>query len=267
MPRVNATSYTPFNPTRPTAEPLNNPYWSSANDSFRQAATNAMPSPQSLDNAAARVRSRLSGSYQGQQRQWSNTMANRGLSNSGKNRMGQMQNWANYQNSIASGLADVEDNYQKALQTGAGIMSQVGQGQTSLANNYATQSLANQGLADQWAKSRGDIVNQAQSTAWDAITKLQEIYGEHGKVLSGTVKNGLMNALAKSLGINIATDTSPGGVGGSGGGPSAGPSSGPIRGGSSSGGSNSSIDTLIGLLTGGGSPSGGSSSSGNGYRV
>lgn len=100
---------------------------------FNDARQAAMPSPESLDRAAARLRSRVDTQQRAQDQQAADQFAGRGQSNSGGYDYARAMNRYGAQQAYATGLADTEDNYDKQRQAGAQILGTLGSqyGQTA----------------------------------------------------------------------------------------------------------------------------------------
>lgn len=119
-------------------------YFTSAKSNYTNAAANAMPSAASRDTASARVRSRLGGAYNANNQQ---LVDQYGPNNQGQLRQAQERARQGYQNSLASGLTDIELGYADKQQEGAKILSGIGDGYSNLGaaqgtvrNAYNTQA-------------------------------------------------------------------------------------------------------------------------------
>lgn len=97
-----------------------------ANPYFEKAAEAALPSQAAYDTAAARIRSRLEGKQAADARQIQDTYAGRGLSQSGLQEGAQRQNREKYMGEYATGLADLEKEYNDSRQEGARILQGIG---------------------------------------------------------------------------------------------------------------------------------------------
>ena len=95
---------------------------------FAEAAKNAAPSPESLDRAAARLRSRTDTTARATQQETADSFAGRGLGTSGMYSAAQQRNRAASQGSYASGLAQIEDDYTKRLQESSQYLTAAGTG-------------------------------------------------------------------------------------------------------------------------------------------
>lgn len=95
---------------------------------FADAAKNAAPSPESLDRAAARLRSRTDTAARATQQETADSFAGRGLGASGMYNAAQQRNRAASQGTYASGLAQLEDDYTKRLQESSQYLTAAGTG-------------------------------------------------------------------------------------------------------------------------------------------
>ena len=120
---------------------------------FAEAAKNAAPSPESLDRAAARLRSRTDTAARAAQQETTDSFAGRGLGTSGMYRAAQQRNRAASQGSYASGLAQLEDDYTKRLQESSQYLTQAGTG----AANAGYQSGQLQGTAEELRQGQGAL--------------------------------------------------------------------------------------------------------------
>lgn len=111
------------------------PNFDEAYSYYNQAKDAAMPSPESLDRASARLRSRVDTQQRAADQQAGDMYAGKGMSNSGRYDAARRSNQYGAQQAYSSGLADQWDSYQKQRQAGAGILGQLG----SSYGNTATQ--------------------------------------------------------------------------------------------------------------------------------
>lgn len=118
-----------------------------AMSTYGQAASSAMPSPQSRDTAAARVRARVAGQGQAMNNQLRQQSQQSGQMNTGRYDANMARAMAANQGALASGLADVEDNYQRQRMEGAGILSNIAQGYGGLGESIGGLKLGGQRLA------------------------------------------------------------------------------------------------------------------------
>lgn len=86
---------------------------------YEQAANSAMPSPESLDRSAARLRSRVDTEYNANAQRTADQYAGRGRSNSGMHDYAQAMNNYGRQQAQSTGYADLLDSYEKNRMTGA----------------------------------------------------------------------------------------------------------------------------------------------------
>lgn len=120
---------------------------------FAEAAKNATPSPESLDRAAARLRSRTDQAARATQQETTDSFAGRGLGTSGMYRAAQQRNRAASQGTYASGLAQLEDDYTKRLQESSQYLTAAG---TGLANSGYQQGQL-QGQAEELRQGQGAL--------------------------------------------------------------------------------------------------------------
>lgn len=117
-----------------------------ANPYFERAAADASPSLAAYDTAAARIRNRVEGKQKANAMQIRDQFAGRGLSSSGLYEGAQRQNREAAMGAYATGLADLEDDYNKSRQEGARILQGIGSdaGQLKNTGNYQTGQLLGQ---------------------------------------------------------------------------------------------------------------------------
>lgn len=99
-----------------------------ANAAYEQAGNYAMPSMESRDRAAARVRSRVNQQRLGNDQTTNDSYQRRGMGGSGMNQRALGANRYSADQAYATGLADVEDDFVAQQQKGADIYSQIGAG-------------------------------------------------------------------------------------------------------------------------------------------
>jgi len=112
-----------------------------ANAAYEQASTYAMPSMESRDRAAARVRSRVNQQRLGDDQTTNDMYQRRGLGGSGMNTRALGQNRYAAQQAYGSGLADMEDDFVQQQQKGADIYSQIGAGYAQMGEGQAKLGL------------------------------------------------------------------------------------------------------------------------------
>lgn len=95
---------------------------------FDQAANAALPSPESLDRAQARVRSRVDTAGKANEMKIRDTYAGRGTLNSGGADQSLRQNMYNTTSALSTGLAQTEDDYSQRRQAGSQILAGIGTG-------------------------------------------------------------------------------------------------------------------------------------------
>lgn len=91
-----------------------------------KAAENAMPSPESRDRAYARVRSRLTNERNTRDQELGDSYAGRGMSNAGGYDQAKERSYGQYLSNYGSGMAEVEDNFDKSQQAGSKILGDIG---------------------------------------------------------------------------------------------------------------------------------------------
>lgn len=117
-----------------------------AADSYGQAANYAIPSMQSRDRAAARVRSRTDAARVAGDQQIADQYQRRGMGGSGAYYGALDRNRAASQSAYATGLADMETGFSDQEQKGADIFSQIGAGYTDMGKAQAEMDLGQQKL-------------------------------------------------------------------------------------------------------------------------
>lgn len=156
-------------------------YFTQSANTLNQAASNALPSIQSRDTAAARVRARLAANSRAIQSGLQDTLGGR---NTGRLISGLNRNYADTQNALASGLADVENNYQTQRQQGAQVLSGIGQNQASLGTGLATalDQEAQTGLAGQKISNEFNLGTEANRLRGLEIDTTRDIEEQRGLV-------------------------------------------------------------------------------------
>lgn len=153
---------------------------------FDQAAKAALPSPESMDQAAARLRSRTDGYANAQRQQIQDQYASRGMGNSGAYQLAQTRNNMAANNSYASGLADIQKDWWDQQQTGAQTLSQIGQGYGQTASSQAES-----GINDALGSGKLNIEQQnANTNRQQSITDLLTAFGTVGGALGGNTTYG-----------------------------------------------------------------------------
>ena len=125
---------------------FDNNLFTEAQNSFQQASGAALPSPESLDTASARVRSRVEGRQRALDQQTGARFAQSGGANTGGLGAGRRNNTASTQGAFATGLADLEEGFLEKQQQGAGILSQIGQGQGQLGSLFGNLEIGREGV-------------------------------------------------------------------------------------------------------------------------
>lgn len=113
-------------------QPVQNPQIDEAAQTYRQAAQVATPSVQSLDTAAARVRSRMAGTNRANEMSIRDRFASAGRQGSGGFNQAMSQNSAANSNALASAYTDLELGFEDRKNQYAQTLSQIGQGQGQL---------------------------------------------------------------------------------------------------------------------------------------
>lgn len=152
-------------PTPPQAG--NSPASGQATNAYNQSQRMYNQSPQSFDNAAARVRSRVQGQTTGNAQQIRDQFAGRGMSNSGLMQNQLQRNQQAGQGAYAQGLSDLENTFEQSRLRSAQGLNEVGQGFAAQAQNQASNQLQGQNIADQFALGAGGL-------------SLQELLGNRG---------------------------------------------------------------------------------------
>ena len=168
---------------------------------FQTAANNAMPSVQSLDTAAARVRSRLSGQNKANTQSIANQFG--GSKNVGGYNQSMAQNNAARQNAYAQGLTDLQQDFWNKQQTGAGILGNIGAAMTG-AQNTANQIASNFGTTMAGIGTDYDIAGQKNINDWflgqgglsNEANKINKDYDISSKFNEGTFRANKANTLS-----------------------------------------------------------------------
>lgn len=107
---------------------------------FTTAATYAVPSLASHDNAAARIRSRLDNKQRSNSRAIQDQYAGRGIAYSGPQERAQRMNVENINQEYGNALGDFETEFMKAQQEGANILTNIGSARNAATTNSANAS-------------------------------------------------------------------------------------------------------------------------------
>jgi hypothetical protein len=129
-------------------------------DYYNAASQYAVPSPESLDRAAARLRARTDTTTRANQQQITDQYAGRGTASSGAYNQQLMQNMAAGQNAFSQGYGQLQDDYVKQQQAGAGILSNIG-------TQLGDQSLQGRGLDIQQLLGQGNLDVQREKISSD----------------------------------------------------------------------------------------------------
>lgn len=142
------------------------PPFQDAYNYYSQAANAALPSPESLDRSAARLRSRVDTRQRADEQSTADQFAGRGMANSGARDYAQAQNRYGAQQAYSSGLAQLEDDYDKRRQAGAQILSGIGQNYGNTAAQEGQYGIADreQTLSEQLDPRKVDIAQQQANT-------------------------------------------------------------------------------------------------------
>lgn len=149
---------------------------------LNRGADAALPSPESMDLAAARLRSRTDNYAKAQGQTTQDQYASRGMGNSGAYRLAQQRNTQSAGNSYASGLADIQNDYWTQRQKGAETLGNIGASYGNVAGSEAEAGI-NQGLG------QGKLNIEQQNTDTDKLRALNDFftsYGTVGGALGGT---------------------------------------------------------------------------------
>lgn len=125
------------------------------NDYYNQAATYALPSTESLDRSAARLRSRLDTQSMANQQGLADQYAGRGMSQGGAYNRALMQNNIGGQQAYAQGLGQLQDDFVKQQQAGAGLFAQMGR-------DVGDQRLKGMQLGNEYALGQRGLDVQSQ---------------------------------------------------------------------------------------------------------
>lgn len=137
------------------------PDYASARENLNTASSTLNRSPQSFDNAAARVRNRLNAAGNGQSMKLRSSFQSNGLGNSGMARYAQRRNFADTQDAYAGGLVDLQKNRDDQD-------IQRGQGLTTIGNQFANLA----GQREQTGTTlRGQDLNQTLGLGQQALTQ------------------------------------------------------------------------------------------------
>jgi hypothetical protein len=133
-------------------------------DYYNAASQYAVPSPESLDRAAARLRSRVDTEGAANQQALGDQYAGRGTTAGGGYQNQTMRNYANTQNAFSQGYGQLQDDYVKQQQAGAGILAGMG-------TQLGEQGIQNRGLdITQEQNLRNDTLQrylQGQQLGWN----------------------------------------------------------------------------------------------------
>lgn len=170
-----------------------------------QAASSAMPSPESRDRAYARVRSRLSGERNTRDQELGDQYAGRGQTNSGGYDQAKERSYGQYLSNYGSGMSELEDNYEKQRMEGAKTLQGVGTAYGNVANDQASRGI-DQGLGNE--KLRIDDYNsqsQRLGSLNDIFTSIGTVggaLGAAGSPRTGDAFDNFKQYLLGILGIN-----------------------------------------------------------------
>lgn len=187
-------------------------YATETTDYFNRAGQYAMPSAQSRDTAAARVRSRVQAQTTANQAQIQDKYRGMGRLNTGGYRYAQGQNMAAGQHELATGLANLESDFADKEQEGAKILSGVGQGYAGYGLGLEGENTKRYDIDTTDATDRYDINTDAALRQKEMQNRLLEIFGLYGKGLgeySGGSTAPQINELIEAIFGNRNTNPTP----------------------------------------------------------
>lgn len=174
---------------------------------MNRGADAALPSPESMDLAAARLRSRTDNYAKAQGQGIQDQYASRGMGNTGAYNLAQTRNQQSAGNSYASGLADIQNDYWTQRREGASTLGNIG---ASYGNTASQESDA--GINEGLGLGKLNIEQQNADTAKrQALNDFFTSYGTVGGALGGTAGyggqtatgfNNLKQYLFQMLGLN-----------------------------------------------------------------
>jgi len=144
---------------------LDESFFQQAGQQFQQAAASALPSQQDITTASDRLTSRLASAQASQQRQAQNQAAGLGRSRSGEAARRQGDIRGQTLGALGTGLADIQEDFNRRRQEGAGILSNIGQGLTGLgtAQTQGRVGLGTLGVEQQQANTlQQQVANQLE---------------------------------------------------------------------------------------------------------
>lgn len=182
-------------------------YFNQAQNTFQQAAQNALPSAQLRDTAASRIRARMAGAQNAQNQSLQDAYASRGRANSGAFQGDLLRSNAAGQSALATGLADNEANYLKAQQEGANILKGIGEGQASLgiAKNKALTDFGQLNIDDSRQRAdeafqTGTLDENATRRKFETALEGLKTFGQYGNVSGQQQYSAFANALRSLFG-------------------------------------------------------------------
>lgn len=161
-----------------------NPYLNQSANYLNQAAANAMPSPESRDRAAGRLREQISRDTNSMETQLRNQFGNRGNLQSGLFNQAYLGNQAAGLQARSQGLAQIEDDYERQRMQGAQNLGQIGGTLGNLGYQQQQSGLEQMrlaleeslGLGSQAIQKRGQDIEQQLGLGSQAIqTRGQDI--------------------------------------------------------------------------------------------
>lgn len=184
-------------PTPTTA--INNTAYTQATETANKAEATAMPSAQSLDTASARVRARLAGQAAGQRRTLGQSLAGRGVADSGIARYANLMQAGSEQSALGSGLADVQDDYWNKQQEGSKILGDLAQTRTGIGNSINEQILANQTQTNEFQIAEQKAAEERRKNIMDTLLATGSLFGQYGKTKFDETRKTQWEALLKKL--------------------------------------------------------------------
>lgn len=213
------------------ASPVDTRGFSNPYDYYKTAAQNVMPSPESLDRSAARLRNRNDTEYNANSQRITDQYAGKGRANSGAADYAQTMNNYGRQQSYSTGYADLLDGYEKNRMQGAVNLGNIGQQYGNTLKDEQGLNIADRGneIATQQANTGQYNAETTRSTETaKAINDFMTFMGTFGNTngndefnrMFGGSKTAFMNLLGIPMGPSpnqSGTGSDSGGTGGTGG--------------------------------------------------
>lgn len=145
------------------------------------AANNALPSPESLDRSAARLRSRLDTSQRANEQQLEDEYSGRGMLSGGNYEGRKLQSRATNQNAYAQGLSQLYSDWDAKQQEGSKILAGIGASQGGLAADRGKLQIGE----DQLAFDRNVHADDMKKSMAQTLTDFYTAMATNGNVLAG----------------------------------------------------------------------------------